>query len=39
MELLTALNLDSIFQLTFVGLITISGPMVIRLLTFCGGGF
>jgi hypothetical protein len=37
MELLAALNLQPIFQLTFVGLILISGPIVIALLAFRGG--
>ncbi|MGK7883681.1 MAG: photosystem II reaction center protein Ycf12 [Crocosphaera sp.] len=37
MELLAALNLEPIFQLTFVGLIVIAGPIVIALLAFRGG--
>lgn len=37
MELLAALNLEPIFQLTFVGLIMIAGPVVIFLLAFRGG--
>ena len=34
MELLAALNLEPIFQLAFVGLIVIAGPIVIALLAF-----
>jgi hypothetical protein len=37
MELLAALNLQPIFQLTFVGLIVIAGPIVIAVLAFRGG--
>ncbi|ACB51155.1 hypothetical protein cce_1805 [Crocosphaera subtropica ATCC 51142] len=37
MELLAALNLEPIFQLTFVGLIVIAGPIVIAVLAFRGG--
>ncbi|MEM8777675.1 MAG: photosystem II reaction center protein Ycf12 [Cyanobacteria bacterium P01_G01_bin.49] len=37
MELLAALNLEPIFQLTFVALIVIAGPIVIALLAFRGG--
>ncbi len=37
MELLAAFNLEPIFQLTFVGLIMIAGPVVIFLLAFRGG--
>ncbi|MEA5508324.1 photosystem II reaction center protein Ycf12 [Crocosphaera sp. UHCC 0190] len=37
MELLAALNLEPIFQLTFVALIVIAGPIVIFLLAFRGG--
>ena len=37
MELLAALNLEPIFQLGFVGLIVIAGPIVIALLAFRGG--
>lgn len=37
MELLAALNLEPIFQLTFVTLIVIAGPIVIALLAFRGG--
>ena len=37
MELLAALNLEPIFQLSFVGLIVIAGPIVIALLAFRGG--
>ncbi|MGL5033012.1 MAG: photosystem II reaction center protein Ycf12/Psb30 [Microcystaceae cyanobacterium] len=37
MDLIAALNLQPIFQLTFVSLIMISGPVVIFLLAFRGG--
>ena len=37
MELLAALNLEPIFQLAFVGVIVIAGPIVIALLAFRGG--
>ena len=37
MELLAALNLEPIFQLTFIGLIVIAGPIVIAVLAFRGG--
>ncbi|WP_124969994.1 photosystem II reaction center protein Ycf12/Psb30 [Aphanothece sacrum] len=37
MELLAALNLEPIFQLTFLSLIVIAGPVVIFLLAFRGG--
>jgi hypothetical protein len=37
MELLAALNLEPIFQLTFLALIVIAGPAVIFLLAFRGG--
>jgi hypothetical protein len=37
MEFLSGLNLEPIFQLTFVALIMISGPIVIFLLAFRGG--
>lgn len=37
MELLAALNLEPIFQLTFVTLIVIAGPIVIAVLAFRGG--
>jgi hypothetical protein len=37
MELLADLNLEPIFQLTFVALIMIAGPVVIFLLAFRGG--
>ncbi|KPQ32732.1 MULTISPECIES: photosystem II reaction center protein Ycf12/Psb30 [Cyanophyceae] len=34
---LTSINWEPIFQLTFVGLILVSGPVVIFLLAFRGG--
>lgn len=37
MELFAALNLQPIFQLTFLGLIVIAGPAVIFVLAFRGG--
>jgi hypothetical protein len=37
MELLAALNLEPIFQLSFVSLIMIAGPIVIFLLAFRNG--
>ena len=37
MELLAALNLEPIFQLAFVGLIVIAGPIVVAVLAFRGG--
>jgi hypothetical protein len=37
MDFLAALNLEPIFQLTFVALIMIAGPVVIFLLAFRGG--
>ncbi|MEB3310316.1 MAG: photosystem II reaction center protein Ycf12 [Snowella sp.] len=37
MDLIAALNLEPIFQLTFVALILIAGPVVIFLLAFRGG--
>jgi hypothetical protein len=37
MELFAALNLEPIFQLTFVALIMLAGPFVIFLLAFRGG--
>ena len=37
MELLAALNLEPIFQLTFVALIMIAGPVVVFVLAFRGG--
>lgn len=37
MDLVAALNLEPIFQLTFVSLIMIAGPVVIFLLAFRGG--
>jgi hypothetical protein len=37
MELLAALNLEPIFQLTFLGLIVIAGPAVVFVLAFRGG--
>jgi hypothetical protein len=37
MDLIASLNLEPIFQLTFVGLILIAGPVVIFLLAFRGG--
>jgi hypothetical protein len=37
MHLIAALNLEPIFQLTFVTLIMIAGPVVIFLLAFRGG--
>ena len=37
MDLIAALNLQPIFQLTFVSLIMIAGPVVIFLLAFRGG--
>ena len=37
MSLTLALNLEPIFQLTFVGLIMIAGPVVVFLLAFRGG--
>ncbi len=37
MNLLAALNLEPIFQITFVSLIMIAGPIVVFLLAFRGG--
>ena len=37
MDLLAALNLEPIFQLTFIGLIVIAGPIVVAVLAFRGG--
>jgi hypothetical protein len=37
MELFAALNLEPIFQLTFLGLIVIAGPAVVFVLAFRGG--
>ncbi len=37
MDLLAALNLEPIFQLTFVALIMIAGPVVVFVLAFRGG--
>ncbi len=37
MDLIAALNLEPIFQLTFVSLIMIAGPVVIFVLAFRGG--
>ncbi|MEB3122923.1 MAG: photosystem II reaction center protein Ycf12 [Snowella sp.] len=37
MDLIASLNLEPIFQLTFVGLILIAGPVVIFLLALRGG--
>jgi hypothetical protein len=37
MELFAALNLEPIFQLTFVALIMLAGPFIIFLLAFRGG--
>ncbi|NJK99238.1 MAG: photosystem II reaction center protein Ycf12 [Spirulinaceae cyanobacterium RM2_2_10] len=37
MEFLTSINLEVIFQLLFVGLILVAGPVVIFLLAFNGG--
>jgi hypothetical protein len=37
MELLAALNLEPIFQLSFVALIMLAGPIIIFLLAFRGG--
>ncbi len=37
MNLLAALNLEPIFQVTFVALIMIAGPIVVFLLAFRGG--
>lgn len=37
MDLIAALNLEPIFQLTFVSLIMIAGPVVVFLLYLRGG--
>lgn len=37
MELFAALNLEPIFQLTFVSLIMIAGPVIVFILAFRGG--
>ena len=37
MELLAALNLEPIFQLGFVSLIMIAGPVIVFILFFQGG--
>ncbi|WP_353671937.1 photosystem II reaction center protein Ycf12 [Synechocystis sp. LKSZ1] len=37
MELIAALNLEPIFQLTFVSLIMIAGPAIVFVLAFRGG--
>jgi hypothetical protein len=37
MDLIASLNLEPIFQLTFVALIMIAGPVVIFLLALRGG--
>jgi hypothetical protein len=37
MDLLASINLEPIFQLTFVALIMIAGPVVVFLLAFRGG--
>ena len=37
MELFAALNLEPIFQLTFLGLIVIAGPAIVFVLAFRGG--
>jgi hypothetical protein len=37
MELFAALNLEPIFQLTFLSLIVIAGPAIVFVLAFRGG--
>jgi hypothetical protein len=37
MELFAALNLEPIFQLTFLALIVIAGPAIVFVLAFRGG--
>jgi hypothetical protein len=37
MELIAALSLEPIFQLTFVSLIMIAGPAIVFVLAFRGG--
>jgi hypothetical protein len=37
MELFAALNLEPIFQLSFVSLIMIAGPVIVFILAFRGG--
>ncbi|MFN5516204.1 MAG: photosystem II reaction center protein Ycf12/Psb30 [Cyanobacteriota bacterium] len=37
MDLIAALNLEPIFQLTFISLIMIAGPIVVFVLAFRGG--
>lgn len=37
MELFAALNLQPIFQLTFLSLIVIAGPVIVFILAFRGG--
>jgi hypothetical protein len=37
MELFAALNLQPIFQLTFLGLIVIAGPVIVFILALRGG--
>ncbi|MBJ7898946.1 MAG: photosystem II reaction center protein Ycf12 [Cyanobacteria bacterium RI_101] len=37
MDLIAALNLEPIFQLTFISLIMIAGPVVVFVLAFRGG--